>query len=339
MSFDHRVAQGQKEAPGLFEEGIIVLKARQASASACPALSTVCREPSLPVKHHAPVVAWDCGRCRLELTHHGVVMGILNVTPDSFSDGGCFLDVESALRRALQMEQEGAEIIDIGGESTRPGASPVTEEEERRRVIPVLRALRARTNALLSIDTSKSEIARIALLEGADIINDVTALRGDPRMAAVVAEASCGIVLMHMQGTPRTMQMAPQYADVVAEVRDFLSERLRFCASLGISEERLCVDPGIGFGKTFDHNRAILTALEQINPTAELGNPRPLLLGISRKSFLGAASDTQTPEGRLWPGAAITAWARQQGVRIFRVHDVREHLHALRVAEALLSHV
>lgn len=295
---------------------------------------------------HAPLtpwpVRWQCGDVSLDLTRQGVIMGILNLTPDSFSDGGNFTDPVRAVDQALQMVEAGANIIDIGGESTRPGAQPVPLQEELRRVLPVLRTLRPKTRALLSIDTSKAEVARQALLEGADIINDVTALQGDAKMPEVVAHSSCGVVLMHMRGTPETMQNAPAYTDVVTEVRDFLQQRVAFCLSLGLSPERLCLDPGICFGKTFAHNCALLQCLADLHVSMEHAGQtvwHPLLLGISRKSFLAASSGATSVAERLWPGLALTALGREKGVRIFRVHDVRENLHALRVTEAILHYV
>ena len=285
----------------------------------------------------SPPLLWQCGTRTLDLTHRGVIMGILNLTPDSFSDGGAFADPATGVAHALRLVEGGADIIDLGGESTRPGAMPVSEAEELHRVLPVLRALRPQTDALLSIDTSKAEVARQALAEGADIINDVTALRGDPQMPEVVASSTCGVVLMHMLGRPADMQRAPEYADVRATVGEFLEERLRFCLSLGVAAERVCLDPGIGFGKTFAHNRALIVALNRLISPASTP-PRPLLLGVSRKSFLAAATERQALGDRLWPGVALTSWGREKGVRIFRVHDVKENLHALRMTEAILSY-
>ena len=259
-------------------------------------------------------------------------MGILNVTPDSFSDGGKFSGAEDAVAHALRMESEGAEIFDIGGESARPGAEPVDAEEEMRRVLPVLRCLRRQTRALLSIDTTKAVVARACLDAGADIINDISALSSDPGMPAAVAGSGCGIVLMHMKGTPRTMQTAPEYPDVVAEVGAFLASRLRLAESEGIDPVRVVLDPGIGFGKTFEHNQRLLAATSRLASTG-----RPVLIGVSRKSFLGAAAAAPEVSMRLWPGVAITSFCRERGALIFRVHDVRENLHALRMTEAILS--
>ena len=259
-------------------------------------------------------------------------MGVLNVTPDSFSDGGRFSGPEAAVEHGLRMESEGAEILDIGGESTRPGASPVDADEELRRVLPVVRALRGQSGALLSIDTTKAVVARACLDEGVDILNDISALTADPGMPALAARERCGVVLMHMRGTPRTMQSAPDYRDVVGEVEAYLESRLRAAGDAGIDPARVALDPGIGFGKTFEHNRLLLAATARF---AAVG--RPLLVGVSRKSFLGAAAEAPDVSQRLWPGVAMTAFCRGQGARIFRVHDIRENLHALRMTEALLS--
>lgn len=259
-------------------------------------------------------------------------MGVLNVTPDSFSDGGCYLDPERAGARALTLVEEGAEIIDIGGESTRPGAEPVAEDEEARRVLPVVRWLRPRTRALISIDTFKAGVAEDALDLGADIINDITALRGDARMGKIVARSGCGVILMHMQGEPRTMQASPRYADVVSEVGEFLRQRREAAIGFGIDPRNIVFDPGIGFGKTFEHNRLLLAS------TAALaGMGAPLLIGVSRKSFLGGIAGSAEMADRLWPALALTAFCREQGARIFRVHDVREHDDTLRMTEAILE--
>ena len=273
---------------------------------------------------------WTNSRRPVDLAQRGAIMGILNVTPDSFSDGGQFTSVETAVTHALQMVRDGADVIDIGGESTRPGASPVGAAEEQRRVVPVIRALRAQSpEILISIDTSKSCVAEAALNAGADIINDVTALRGDPAMAGIAAARGAGVCLMHMRGTPADMQHDPRYADVVAEVCDFLDTRLGHAVAAGIDRECLALDPGIGFGKSRDHNLALLRAVATL---AAAHGDRPLLLGVSRKSFLGGhAAD------RLWPTVALTALLRARGARIFRVHDVRANCDALRMTEAILA--
>jgi dihydropteroate synthase len=285
------------------------------------------------VTNPSAVLHWKTSGGELDLSCAGAVMGVLNLTPDSFSDGGRFSDLEAAVDHALQMVGEGAQILDLGGESTRPGSQPVSAKEELARVLPVLRCLRKRTNVLLSIDTSKSEVAAQALDEGADIVNDVTALRGDPKMLELVAKTKCGVVLMHMRGTPADMQQSPDYSDVVTEVCDFLISRVELCIQHGIDCGRLCVDPGIGFGKSFEHNRDLLNGLPRL---CSMG--LPVLIGISRKAFLGQVTGITEPRERLWAGVAVTGFARRAGAHIFRVHDVRENLHALRVTESILSH-
>ncbi|HEX3692610.1 MAG TPA: dihydropteroate synthase, partial [Solirubrobacteraceae bacterium] len=218
------------------------------------------------------------------------LMGIVNVTPDSFSDGGRYLDADAAVAHGLALAAQGADILDVGGESTRPGAEPVAVEEELRRVVPVVRALGERAGAVqISIDTAKAEVARAALAAGATLVNDVTALRGDPEMAAVVAQAGCDCCLMHMRGEPRTMQRAPEYGDVVSEVKAFLEQRLAFAVQAGIAEQRILLDPGIGFGKTAEHNLELLRRLDEL---VALG--RPVLVGTSRKSFLTPAAGSSS---------------------------------------------
>ncbi len=265
------------------------------------------------------------------LTRRGMVMGIVNVTPDSFSDGGRFSDPSRAVEHALTLVAEGADIIDIGGESTRPGAEPVAEEEELRRVVPVIAALRHQTRALISVDTFKAAVARAALDEGADIINDITGLTGDPEMENVAASSDAGLVVMHMQGRPRTMQRAPTYEDVVAEVESFFRQRLAALAERGIDPARVALDPGIGFGKRLEHNLALLNATSRFHT---LG--RPLLIGASRKSMIGAVMNSPSMQDRFWPGVAITSFTREAGALIHRVHDVRAHSQALRMTEAIL---
>ena len=260
-------------------------------------------------------------------------MGIVNVTPDSFSDGGSFLDPARAADHAVQMLDEGAAIIDVGGESTRPGAQPVSADEEIARVLPVVETVLGRwPDCLISVDTSKAAVARAALERGAAIINDVTALRGDPLMAATVAEARAGVVLMHMQGEPRTMQVNPTYGDVVGEVRAFFADRLESALKEGITPDRIAYDPGIGFGKTVAHNLALLRGLATLPPAG-----RPLVLGVSRKSFLAKIADADALPERLWPTVALTAYGREHGASVLRVHDVRPNLSALRTVEALLN--
>ncbi len=259
------------------------------------------------------------------------VMGVVNVTPDSFSDGGVNFDPADAAASARRMLAEGAAIVDVGGESTRPGASGVDADEELRRVVPVLEALQGEVP--VSIDTSKAEIARRALELGAELVNDVTALRGDAELAGVVAESGAYLCLVHMQGKPRTMQASPRYDDVVSEVAAFLEERLGAAVAAGIVEDRICLDPGIGFGKTVEHNFELIRRLDELTA---LG--RPVLIGISRKSSLGKLlGDPGATTGTVAAsvGAAVAAYER--GASILRVHDVREHVEALAAARAVLA--
>jgi dihydropteroate synthase len=261
-----------------------------------------------------------------------VVIGILNVTPDSFSDGGNFLDPGAAAEHAASLLDEGAGIIDVGGESTRPGSDPVPQEEEVRRVVPVIsRIIAARPEAVISVDTYRSATAAAALDAGASIVNDVTALRGDPRMISVVAEARCPVILMHMQGEPKTMQSEPRYTDVVREVKDFLRSRAEHAVATGVSQENIIVDPGIGFGKSLDHNLVLLRDLESI---VDLGFP--VLVGASRKSFIGSITGVQAAADRVFGTVATTVLAYEKGATLFRVHDVRANSEALAVAEAVL---
>jgi dihydropteroate synthase len=274
---------------------------------------------------------WQHRRGAADLSRHGLIMGVLNVTPDSFSDGGSSFDPAAALNHARELIADGADIIDVGGESTRPGSDPVSVEEEIRRVCPVIRAVRAESDVLISIDTSKALVAEEAVKAGADIINDVTGLTGDPAMPEVAARSGAGIVLMHMQGEPRTMQVAPHYEDVVAEVREFLRQRISLALSYGMVAERLAIDPGIGFGKTQEHNLALL---RETGRFAELD--RPVLIGVSRKSFLGRITGSTAMEDRAWPAVAITSFCREAGAHIFRVHEPKPHREALRMTEAIL---
>ena len=274
---------------------------------------------------------WKSARIRLDLSQRARVMGILNVTPDSFSDGGRHAGPAAALEHARRMIAEGAEIIDIGGESTRPGAAEVSVEEEIARTRPVVAALRAEWDGLLSVDTMKAEVAAAALEAGADLVNDVSGLTADPAMAGVCAATGCGVVVMHMQGDPRTMQLSPRYEDVVAEVRGFFEERLAALVAAGIDPEAICFDPGIGFGKSVEHNLALLRALPELG----VGG-RPLLLGVSRKSFIGKVLGSPDLDDRAWPTVAITARTREAGVMIHRVHDVKPNVEAVRMVEAIL---
>ncbi len=259
------------------------------------------------------------------------LFGILNVTPDSFSDGGDFLDPEAAARHAEVLLDEGADVIDVGGESTRPGSDPVSEEEELRRVVPVVRKiLEARPGAVVSVDTYRVRTAEAALEAGARIINDVTALRGDRRMAALVAEAGCPVVLMHMLGEPKTMQREPHYDDVTREVRHFLEERAEHASAAGVVQENIILDPGIGFGKTLEHN---LTLLARLGEIVSLGPP--VLLGASRKRFLGSITGSEDAKDRLFGTVATTILGYERGATLFRVHDVGANREALAVAEAV----
>jgi dihydropteroate synthase len=255
-------------------------------------------------------------------------MGVLNVTPDSFSDGGLFVDPATAIDHGRQLVEEGAALVDVGGESTRPGAAPVSVEEELERVEPILKGL---GGLPLSIDTAKAAVARRALELGAVLVNDVTALRGDPGMAEVVADGDAFVCLMHMQGEPRTMQVAPHYDDVVSDVLAFLEERIAFAVEQGIGEERICIDPGIGFGKTPDQNLELLRRLDELST---LG--RPVLVGVSRKSTLGRITgDASATRGTLAGSLAAAVTAFERGASMIRAHDVRETVEALTVAAAV----
>ena len=258
------------------------------------------------------------------------IMGVLNVTPDSFSDGGKWLDEPAAVEQGRRLIEAGAGIVDVGGESTRPGAEPVAADEEIRRVSGVIERL-SDCGAQLSIDTSKLSVAQAAVAAGATYVNDVTALRGDPGMAAFVAEQGCDCCLMHMLGEPRTMQDDPRYGDVVDEVKAFLHERAAFAIAEGVAEERIQVDPGIGFGKTVDHNLALVDRLDEI---VALGFP--VVLGASRKSFLGRLIASDDPERRIAGTVAVNVLGFERGARVFRVHDVPQTRDALIVAAATL---
>ena len=257
------------------------------------------------------------------------IMGILNVTPDSFSDGGSFFDPRAALSQARRMIGDGADIIDVGGESTRPYAEPVTLEDELKRVIPIIESIRSFSDIPLSIDTSKAAVARQALEAGADIINDVSALRNDPGMIELVRKCDAELIIMHMQGTPGTMQDAPQYQDVVEEVLSFFSERLDFLEAEGIDLNRVIIDPGIGFGKKLEHNLQLLNRLEQLST---LG--RPVLLGHSRKRFLGDLTGLEAGQ-RDAVSSVVSALSLEKNVSIFRVHNVAATREALEVAKAI----
>jgi dihydropteroate synthase len=260
------------------------------------------------------------------------LMGVVNVTPDSFSDGGHYLDCAAAVAHGIELEREGATILDIGGESTRPGAMPVPADDELRRVIPVIEGLvSAQSAAKISIDTSKAAVAAAALDAGATLVNDVTALRGDPRMAQLVAERDAELCLMHMLGDPRTMQLDPHYEDVVDEVKAFLQERMTAAITAGVAETRILLDPGIGFGKTVAHNLELLRRLEVL-----VGLGRPVVIGTSRKSFLGRLTGREVDD-RIAGTIATNVLAYERGARVFRVHDVAPVRDALLVAAATVS--
>ncbi|HEY2572664.1 MAG TPA: dihydropteroate synthase [Verrucomicrobiaceae bacterium] len=273
-------------------------------------------------------VTWEIHR-RCHSLPSGWIMGVLNITPDSFSDGGRFLDAARAVDHGLQMVADGADVLDVGGESTRPGAESVPLPEELRRVAPVIAALRGQTKALISVDTRKPEVARAALEAGADIINDVGGMR-DAAMVEVAARHDAGVIVMHMQGTPGTMQSQPHYENIVAEVREFFQQRLAQLAAAGISQDRVALDPGIGFGKTLEHNIQLLRHLSSLRVEG-----RPLVLGVSRKSFIAHLLDDPAMEKRGWPTVALTTWLREAGADVFRVHDVKENAEALRMIGAI----
>jgi dihydropteroate synthase len=276
---------------------------------------------------------WQIRDRTLLLHDRPLVLGIVNVTPDSFSDGGIHADTDSAVAHALALVAEGADLLDIGGESSRPGSLPVPLDEELARVVPVVRALAEQTSIPLSIDTTKAEVARQCLAAGAHIINDITALRGDPDLPAVVRDFGAGVILMHMQGTPQTMQLAPSYTDVVAEVEAFLQARLQAVADLGIAGPQVVLDPGIGFGKTAQHNLALLTHLDRLR---QLG--RPVCLGVSRKGFLGGLLNRPLPE-RLAGSLAAACFALASGsAQILRVHDVAPTRDVVTVFTLLQGH-
>jgi dihydropteroate synthase len=258
------------------------------------------------------------------------VMGIVNVTPDSFSDGGMFDDADAAVKHGLQLLEEGADILDVGGESTRPGSDPVDEDKELARVLPVIEGLRREApEAILSVDTRKAAVASEALAAGTDVVNDIGA-GADPGMFGVVASAGAGMVLMHMQGEPRTMQSEPRYGDVVGEVRSFLADRLGGAVAAGIGRDHLCIDPGIGFGKDLEHNLALLRSIGSFR---ELGVP--VLVGVSRKRFVGELSGADDSAQRLEGSVAAAVWCASQGVEMLRVHDVGSTVRALRVVDAI----
>jgi dihydropteroate synthase len=273
---------------------------------------------------------WRCRDRVVPLGERTLLMGVVNVTPDSFSDGGRFLHTDDAVKHAMQLAADGADILDVGGESTRPGAEPVSLDEEAARVVPVIERLRTEAPDLaISVDTRHPEVALAALAAGADIVNDVTAASAPGTLEAVRASGA-GLVLMHMQGEPQTMQAAPTYDNVVVEVRGFLAERIEAAVAAGVARDRLCADPGIGFGKTTAHNLALL---HDIASFQRLGVP--LLVGASRKRFIGELSDVDDPAERVEGTAGAVAWCAAQGVDIVRVHDVKEMARVVKVVDAI----
>jgi len=268
---------------------------------------------------------------RLDLFEHTCVMGVLNVTPDSFSDGGRFFDKTKAVKRALTIVREGADIIDIGGESTRPGSGGISAKRELARVIPVISAVSKKTRIPISIDTMKAEVAEEAIRAGAAIVNDVSGLKYDKNMASVVARHGASLIIMHMKGTPGDMQLRPRYKDVVKDIIGDLKISLKMAESAGVADQKIIIDPGIGFGKTFEHNLEILNRLEEF---IEL--KRPICIGASRKSFIGKALGIKDPGGRLIGTIAASVIAIMKGASLIRVHDVKEAVQAARMADSIL---
>ena len=275
---------------------------------------------------------WQIADRAVDLSQHSIIMGVLNTTPDSFSDGGEFFTTGKAVEHGARMAAEGAQIIDVGGESARPGAEPVSAEEELSRVLPVIVKLREKVSAFISIDTTKAVVALGALEAGASIINDVTGGRGDPEMMKLAAEKKAAFIIVHMQGTPRTMQENPHYDDVVGEVADFFRQQYGRALECGIDSMAIAFDPGIGFGKTVEHNLELLSNLPRLRV-----HDRPIVVGVSRKSSLGKMIGSAEMSDRLAPTIAFTALLRERGANILRVHDVKENVAALRVTERLLE--
>ena len=274
---------------------------------------------------------WKIAGRVVDLSRHGMIMGVLNVTPDSFSDGGKFFAAEKAVEHGLKMTMDGAHIIDIGSESTRPGAEAIAAEEELRRVIPVIEKLRAKIDIFISIDTSKAAVARAAIEAGASIVNDVTGGRGDTEMIPLVAKSQAAFIIMHMQGNPKTMQLEPRYDDVVSEVADFFRQQYARALECGVDPMAIAFDPGIGFGKTLEHNLELIDNLGALRV-----DERPLVVGVSRKSFLAKLIGSSDMSDRLAAVVALTSLLRAWGADVFRVHDVKENANALRVTEAIL---
>ena len=273
---------------------------------------------------------WKVAGQTIDLSDNALLMGVLNVTPDSFSDGGQFFTTEQAVEHGLRMAADGAQIIDVGGESTRPGAVPVSIDEELGRVLPVIRKLRDKISAFISIDTTKAPVALAALEAGASIVNDISGGRADPEIMRIAAKMKAAFVVMHMQGTPQTMQTNPRYDDVVTEVVDFFRQQYACALESSIDSMAIAFDPGIGFGKTVEHNLELLANLGRLRI-----HDRPLVVGVSRKSFLGKIIGSTDINDRLGPTIAFTALLRQRGANVLRVHDVKENAAALRVAERL----
>ncbi len=268
----------------------------------------------------------------IDVSCGGLIMGVLNVTPDSFSDGGRFLDLEAAVVHGVQMAKEGAQIIDVGGESSRPGAESIPVGEELRRVIPVVERLRHQIDRFISIDTCKAEVARAALDAGASVVNDISGGQADPEMLPLVGRHEAALIIMHIRGTPKTMQTAPVYIDVVDEVANFFRQQYARALECGIDPMAIAFDPGIGFGKTLEHNLELLGNLDRLRV-----EDRPIMIGVSRKSFLEKLAKTPAEADRLISTVAFTALLRSRGAEVFRVHDVAENLQALRVAEATMA--
>ena len=275
---------------------------------------------------------WKMAGRLVDLSQNALIMGVLNVTPDSFSDGGQFFRTEKAVEHGLRMFADGAQIIDVGGESTRPGAAPVSAKEELARVLPVIAGLREKVSAFISIDTTKAAVALGALEAGASIINDVTGGRADPEMMTLAAEKKAAFIVMHMQGTPQTMQTNPHYDDVVTEVADFFRQQYARALECRIDPMTIAFDPGIGFGKTVEHNLELLANLPRLRI-----HDRPLVIGVSRKAFLGRISGTKKMSDRVAPTIALTSLLRERGAQVLRVHDVKANVDALRTTEALLA--
>lgn len=275
---------------------------------------------------------WQCGKYKLDTSHKTLVMGILNVTPDSFSDGGRFNMVDKALARAMEMAEQGADIIDIGGESTRPGAAKVSVEEEIARVVPVIEALSQKSGIPISIDTYKSLVAQKSLEAGASIVNDISGLRFDSQMAGVAAEFKAGLVLMHIKGTPEDMQEDPQYNDLLGEIKSYLNGSIKIALEAGVEQSAIAIDPGIGFGKTVEHN---LSLIKNLGYFKDLGCP--IVIGASRKSFIGKLNNDIPATERLPGSLAAAVLAVQNGAAIIRCHDVAETKQALQVARAVES--